>query len=121
MTLKEKRLAFLNDTVAFYNSNNRSVKHGHCLYHNPDDGNSCAIGMRIEDKRLCAKFDSLTDSGVSEEFVFNLLPSDLKLLGQEFLYNIQKLHDCSSNWEDEGLSEYGKVEVIKIISRFELK
>ncbi len=115
--IKQKRLAFLDDTAGFYNSNNRCVTDaGGCRYYLKGKS-GCAIGRHIEDKKLCQEFDSNFEfmTGVSDESIFEKLPDDLKELGVGFLAQIQILHDIRSNWDENGLSEMGnqKYESIK--------
>ena len=56
--IKERRIVFLNDTVAHYNLKNRSVgKSGKCVYC-PEDSNSegCAIGRHLP-RELAIRMD----------------------------------------------------------------
>lgn len=124
MTLKEKQLAFLQETTAFYNSTNRCVNEnsGGCYYYLPDKP-GCAIGRHISDKELCKKLDSgMSDkgTGVSVDEIFNQLPDDLKELGKGFLYAIQSLHDDSLNWNETGLTDTGREAVDRIRKDFNL-
>lgn len=114
-TINKKRLKFLNETIKHFNSTNRAMTpFGRCLYV-PIEGVSegCAIGRHIKNKALCFKLDGI--GGVGKFEVFVVLPKKLKDLGQDFLAEVQRLHDNKSNWDENGLTHYGntKVEIIK--------
>lgn len=115
--LQQKQLAFLEETVAFYNLNNRCVSlSGMCRYH-IDGKDGCAIGRKIKDKDICHNLDSFEgDTGVDEVEIFEQLPPELKELGQNFLYRIQVLHDTKDNWRSDGISDSG-LERVKSIKR----
>ncbi len=104
MTIKQKRLALLDETAAHFNSKNRSATPNGCFY----GGIGCAIGRKIEDKELCAKLDEKWDSeqgsSVGNCAVFRKLPGDLRKLGQSFLRDLQLLHDTDHNWDSKGLT-----------------
>lgn len=113
--LKEKRLAFLNETVAYYNSQNRGLtKHGACSY-----VAGCAIGRHCSPE-LCEQLDGKVDGSVSYFGVFELLPDRLQELGQQFLISMQILHDFEHNWDKSGLSEQGHNSVNEIKKSFNL-
>lgn len=119
MTLKEKQLVFLNDTVGFYNSSNRCVNEvGRCKYAPTSDKTpGCAIGRHLPSK-LQNEFDNLDFSGVS--VVFDLLPEKLKELGEPFLISIQALHDRAIYWNEDGLSDFGLHEYNEIKAFYRL-
>ncbi len=121
-TLKEKQLKVLNDTVAIYNKNNRSIIDGKCLYF-MEGTIGCAVGRLIADKELCKQLDGL-DNGETTGVgvVFDKLPSDVKQLGVDFLKELQNLHDdvYTRYWDDNGLSIKGVEFVERIKQVFEL-
>jgi len=117
--LQQKQLALLEDTIKFFNSENRAEYNGKCTYHT-EDGRGCAIGRLIPDKELCKKFDALEDSPVYEERVFSNLPDNVKEYGKFFLSELQKLHDHTECWSINGLSSIGEVKVQKIKHAFDL-
>ena len=80
----------------------------------------CAIGRHILDKGLCKKLDNMSNGSVILDEVFELLPDNLKELGKNFLFEIQKLHDNKYNWNADGLSEKGVVAKNNIIQEFNL-
>jgi hypothetical protein len=113
--LQQKQLAFLEETVAFYNLGNRCVQGDGvtCRYH-IDGKDGCAIGRRIADKELCKHLDKFENTGVLERRVYDLLPESLKELGQSFLSKVQQLHDTSFYWTKTGISATGEERVIEI-------
>jgi hypothetical protein len=120
--LKQKRLAFLEDTIKHYNLNNRCVspKTGKCVYHPVDDkSKGCAIGRHLTSE-LAKKLDSLEYTAISQSEPFNLLPKELKELEQTFLVDIQCLHDRTYNWDENGLSKLGEKEVKEIKEDYKL-
>ncbi len=110
---------FLKDTIEFFTLDNRGFDPdtNNCNYH-CIDGNKCAIGryMTVEmaDKSDYQNWD--IDDIIQEK----LLPKNVIDLGNNFLHDIQSLHDTESNWNDEGLSEEGKRNVDGIIYDFKL-
>lgn len=124
ISLRQKRRNYLNDTKNHYNSKNRSVRAGACLYspaHENTEG--CAIGRKIKDKKLCENLDRLGrdgSTGVSNNAVFAKFPYDLKNLSQRFLRNMQTLHDMNENWDSMGLTKLGKSYVKLIQLKYKL-
>ena len=119
--LQIKQLAFLEETCQHYNNTNRNYSSDlqSCMYAPVSDkSEGCAISRKIADKELCKELDTL--GGVSRDCVFELLPSELKDLEQEFLTQIQVLHDGSQFWVKNGLSERGLEKKQEIIDRFDL-
>ena len=107
-TLQEKRLAFLNDTLAYYEAdpaNRRNAGSGFnvgaCTYAPQHAGTEgCAIGRHLP-LELAKRFDSTPhDTSVSNPIVFNQLPDVLKELGKVFLGDMQRLHDRPWLWLD---------------------
>lgn len=132
MTLKEKQLAFLNETIAHYNSKNRCVdlKLG-CVYAPTQTSAGCAIGRHLP-LELAQGFDQLAKDnqgcpdgigwGVSADRIYSKLPESLKELGMTFLARMQSLHDNENNWDSDGLNApYGKQNVAEIVRDFELQ
>ncbi len=116
--IKLKRKELLDETASHFNSTNRSVEKGVsisvCIY----SGVGCAIGRKIEDKELCKKLDWQIESAVSSDNTFQMLPENLKELGQDFLTELQNLHDAKGNWIESGLSDEGYQKYYKIIKEF---
>ncbi len=117
--LQTKQLALLEDTIKFFNSENRCEIDSGCKYFD-ESKYGCAIGRLIPDKELCKRLDLLESAGVSADIVFNQLPDNLKEYGQRFLICLQNLHDRKANWNNEGLSNDGKAAVDAIKIEFHL-
>jgi hypothetical protein len=122
--LKKAQKAYLDETIAHFNLNNRATTGHRCVYSSTTTSEGCAIGRKIADKSICALLDSdisvSAGSGVSNPKVFQKLPKELKDLGAAFLTSIQQLHDHECNWGSKGLSEVGGMEVAAIRMRYNL-
>lgn len=112
-TIQQKRLDFLNDTVNHYNINNRCSAiiggYNSCKYHPKSLGlegisEGCAIGRKVG-RRLALKLDEI---GGSVSTIFEHLPKKLQELQDDFLMEVQELHDTSTYWNETGLSKVGK-------------
>lgn len=112
------REELLLSVINHYNSHNRAVKEsGQCAYRVGSKG--CAIGRQISDK-LAEKLDSYCNSEVHYPEIFEMLPKRLRDMGQDFLRDIQLLHDYNNNWNSKGLSELGIRRKNKIIINYNL-
>jgi len=104
-------------TIKYFNLNNRSVHpNGKGLY----SGKGCAIGKHIKDKQLCSKLDTIICSGLTESDIYRRLPTNLQKLGQDFLIDIQMLHDNRDNWTISGLSRSGIRKSVLIAQEYNL-
>ncbi len=125
ITIKEKQLKTLNDTIKAFNIGNLCItEKGMCRYY-IEGKQGCAVGRLIEDKELCKKLDlkgntGFTNTGITNTEIFNQLPDELKELTQDFLYHLQKLHDFTEFWNIDGLNKLGLEEVEIIKTKFEL-
>lgn len=118
--LQIKQLVYLDEVKDHFNSSNRAAEITNGCQYQTEDGRGCAIGFKIEDKELCKKLDTVADiTSVSNKIVFDLLPLSLQEYGQLFLSHLQDLHDTSQYWNQDGLSERGKVFYNKIKLRIE--
>lgn len=113
------RLAFLQDTITYYTTdvNRRAVEKDdygfvNCSY-KTTDGRKCAIGRHLLDNNI-----SLEGKSVTSEIVQSLLPEEIKLLGIDFLWAIQRLHDENAFWNEFGLSKEGQLELNDIKFKF---
>lgn len=115
-TVKELRTAVLQDTIEYYSQDpegRRCKDENECCYspntidkETTSDG--CAIG-RLLSPKLREELDIYYEGvAVSNDDLFNELPQAVQELGQEFLRKLQSLHDVDTNWNSEGLSEYGE-------------
>lgn len=94
-----------------------------CFYSpkNADKPNSqgCAIG-RFMTPAEQIEADKGLDGQTGVKYLGNKLPTRFKVLGMDFLEEIQALHDTSANWLEEGLSDSGKEHVSYIVNKFKL-
>lgn len=109
MADKKKMREFLEDVCAYYNSKNRAVskKTGCCVYYDPETLNRCAIGreMSLNDaKKLHLNHGSV---GVSANFVLKSIPHRLRIMGVNFLKQVQNLHDTDLYWDEHGITKEG--------------
>ena len=124
-TLKQKRLAVLEDTVKHYRLGNRSVVTNefyteNCTYipNNPKKSEGCAVGRLVKDKRLLAKLDKTSNGIIGGDY--DELPKYIQVLGSDFLNKLQVLHDEPAYWNTKGISKMGKVRVNELKEIFEL-
>lgn len=121
--IKNAQVAFLRDTVKFYNSNNRAVnEEGGCVYHPTQLSPGCAIGRHMLNKALCHQWTYKSLGGyvqsVQDSHPGTLGP--LEVLGIGFLSAVQELHDWSFHWTPAGVSESGLRYVRRVCEAFEL-
>lgn len=108
----------LEETIKFYseNPNLRGVVDGGCAY-NGGSGKHCAIGrcLMVKHKKLGINFRGNGQSVHSLIRINNVSSVDEMLSpkyrghGLTFWENLQKLHDEVSHWDDNGITEKGKV------------
>ena len=99
----------LDDTIAHFNSTNRSEnERGSCRYRGPN-GLRCAVARLVTDEML----DKLEE---------NSTPNDYKEFGGDsgFLEALQGLHDGSQYWDAEGLSRIGEEDAQHIRDTYDL-
>ncbi len=119
------KTALLLDTLNYYSedySNRRCIdKNGNCCYFPTTPfSEGCAIG-RVIPKALAKQLSIENDNirSIIQEKRFNL-PKWLINMGEDFLFNLQWLHDRKSNWNDKGLSCNGVDQLKKIIDTYQL-
>ena len=71
------------------------------------------------DEDLKLELDTLENTSVLSEYVFQRLPEWMQSLGKSFLNSVQELHDDDDNW-DNGLSDQGETKVNLIIDTYDL-
>lgn len=103
-TIKERRLEILKWERENRNSQNRAINVDLSCMYSGEIG--CGVGRLIEDKDLCARLDML--GGVCLTYIFEQLPENVKELDQEFLKDLQKLHDYGHHWDEKGLTDDGE-------------
>ena len=119
--LSYTRQQLLDNTKKRYNSYNRAVNNNEeCLYIT-ENNNRCAIGIELT-PNTCHKLNQVKPTleggtSVRNKEIFNTLPKRLQDMGEDFLSDIQSLHDCGWYWNSEGLTQDGlsKVNQIKAI------
>lgn len=121
LTLKQKQAKFLKDTIDWFSNHPLAISPGgRCKYEL-----GCAIGVRIKRISLRKKLDNAdlynSSTAVCNDQVFNDLPDYLKELTQPFLKHLQNMHDLRDKWQIGGLSDKGKIEVERIISRYDIQ
>jgi hypothetical protein len=119
--VKARQIAFLDDTAAHYNLNNRSVDENVCLYTPKDQTKSdgCAIGRHLDEKTRKLLIDKdLNSSYVGK--ILEYLPLWMEEMGEKFLRGVQNLHDDTNNWTTTGLSDSGVSHVKTIKDHFNL-
>lgn len=121
--LQEKQAAFLISEISYRNSNNRAINsNDRCLYSHEFHG-GCAIGRKIP-QELCLILDGLSESSVDCNEVFEQLPEELQELTQDFLTDMQHLHDFrgkAMSFTEQGLSLCGKDRVKHMIQKYGLE
>ncbi len=118
MTIKERQLKVLNETISFYNSDNIAMGGDKsCMYITPN-GKKCAIGRLISDD-LASSLEEVHSNKTLID-IFELLPKEIQELDKEFLSDLQMLHDYPSNWDKNGLTFEGKIEVNNFMLKFGL-
>lgn len=117
----DEKINLLTETAGFYHLGNRSKNEkagfgSMCKYRHPSDPNhpGCAVGRLIKDESLKQKLDDCSNSGINETEPWNMLPAEVREWGQDFLDELQALHDVVSNWNDKGLSDKGLTQFNKI-------
>ncbi len=118
--IQERRRAFLDDTVAFYNSNNRAVIEGPetttCVYQSTDNSPGCAIGRHLDPSVQGLLSDCTLQ--VTNPLVHVHLPKWMMEMGLYFLVDIQSLHDSEYNWGPNGLTASGRQKVALIKEKY---
>lgn len=115
---KIQQFNMLQDVITEFSDNpseKRSIKNApnsvKCSYNPPDSkplSKGCAIGMYLP-VNLARKLDRLGSTAIEDVMVEcpELLPKWLREMDVTFLQCIQTLHDDSSYWNEDGLTELG--------------
>ncbi len=115
---KQQKRELVRETGQTFNSKNRCTnRQGTCKYYIKGK-QGCAIGRLIDDKKLCRKLDKRTEASLFSMSTFELIPLELQAYGQPLLHAIQRWHDDSDNWDENGLTSLGKegrAEINKLI------
>lgn len=120
LELKQKQLAFLEETIAYYSSDTSRraiMKSKQCMYRTTD-GKKCAIGRHIPDELYASRMET---KRCAHSDVWPAIPPELQDLGREFLAGVQILHDDSDYWNDKtGLTHAGNVKVATLKQMYSL-
>jgi hypothetical protein len=124
LKLSQTRQELLDNTVAFYSEDvtRRAFdkEKGQCMYHT-EDGRNCAIGRELRYPENFGVKEGMPDAGIGENDLFDSLPKRLRSMGQDFLSDIQHLHDHKSYWGDNELSMAGESFVAQLYVKYNLK
>jgi hypothetical protein len=115
------KIEIIEETANYYNSTKRSVNvFGDCVYIG-FSGKRCAFSRCCnEDSNAYLESvdkdgDKYTYKGVGALKDFDsLLDDEYRGHSKEFWESIQMFHDYSSNWDKNGLTEYGKQELERL-------
>lgn len=125
--IKERQRWFLDETVKFYNLNNRATEKDSCVYSATECSPGCAIGRFLprKHKALTKKYNNFGyedqgSSGVNDVLNRFGLPSYMQAMGRDFLSCCQRLHDHKYSWTENGISKVGQIEVADIKNQFGL-
>lgn len=118
--LKQKRKEFLEDTWQYYAEDvSRRAIEGilsdvtkSCCKYKTSDGRKCAIGRHIPDSSYDFYIEGQNIIGGQLD---GIIPATISALGNEFLQEVQQLHDCNDNWYKLGLSSLGEENVARIM------
>ena len=120
------KLEIINETAAFYNKTNRGIDGNGCIYLNLETKNMCAVGRCMTETAMeCYHRYSGSASSLGmtacdhagEKVNYNLLTSlDLDYVLKDeykghstgFWNSVQSFHDCTANWNENGLTERGR-------------
>ena len=121
---KQKRcLEIIEETVAFYRKNPRSINEsGQCSYMDAK-GNRCAVGRYISEeyiKQVNQKpFNGLSVDGLHNEWELDtILIDSAQGLDVNFWADLQNLHDSSRCWNGSKLSKFGHEQTIIIKAKW---
>ena len=121
LDIKQRRLAFLDDTAKDYTVNNRAIKDRICVYSRTDTSPGCAIGRHLH-LDVAYEFDSIGSiAKVAQMGRLHLIPVWMQEMGVPFLTYVQSLHDTNIGltfWDDKGLTKHGKNEYEQIKKSF---
>lgn len=110
MKTQEQKLQLLDETIAYYSKGNkRCASSMGCRYSGKTVGiktQGCAVG-RLLKPALRIELDK--NSGiVTYSRIWEKLPKNIQSYGQDFLRQLQMLHDDASFWGIKGLSSGGE-------------
>ena len=101
------------------------TKDGGCTYSHEHNG-GCAIGCQVMAK-TANKLNRLGNGFIWNNSVFYALPQRMQKMGQEFLRDVQKVHDNNGHWRKEPDADgnvwnsFGKQGIRDLITKYELE
>jgi hypothetical protein len=118
---------YLEDTIKYYSKNPKKLRcevNGVCQYGSDEPGVvGCAIGRKLR-KADRERLDNGDPNGIGIDSVLKhypkLLPAWMRKMSENFLCNLQRLHDKGRLWDDVGLSDEGYDYVKSIFSKYDL-
>jgi hypothetical protein len=125
LKVSKTKQELLNNTIAFYSEDvtRRAYdeEKGVCMYHT-EDGRNCAIGRELKSPSTFGVATDSADEGVGSLSLMKELPKRLRVMGEEFLSNIQQLHDSDKYWNipESKLSYAGRDRVEFICTKYSL-
>jgi len=108
-----KRTKFLEDFLEYYQgfaSTRRNKYKSRGRWTPIATSKGCAISRYLP-LELSKFIDKQGLTSVHNDTIFNLLPAELKELGQDFLLSMQSLHDTDEFWDGDILSLKGHAEM----------
>lgn len=121
--IKQRKLAFLDDTANFYTSKNRAYNADVriCTYSATETSLGCAIGRHLFTD-VCTALDPIGNIETVATTENHLIPKWMQDMGIPFLQAMQEFHDdhwngsyaCDSNWNVNGLTDVGRENYEKI-------
>jgi len=134
LKIRRRMAALLDQTVAHYNSKNRSVAQlspdrvPNCYYVpvDPECSEGCAIGRLLPEKHvrqiMAAGCNSLSVRSLFSHFRTNDIgiPKVFSGIPLSFLFKLQNLHDKGKYWNEDGISNLGTGHVTAMRDDFDL-
>lgn len=121
--IKARQLALLEDTMQAYTLYTRAKDFNGCVYFPTEHSVGCAIGrclprnselLSIEWQENARRYDQNT--GI--QYVLDKCPLWIQEMNNEFLTQLQALHDSSVCWNEFGLSDAGKLQANRIKTKY---
>ena len=115
-TTRKTKKEIILETANAYTSNTRSVSYtGQCAYKSGEY--KCAVGRCLLAKSKLFKKSNLIEpiTNINGK-VDNELKSEYRGHNIEFWQDVQALHDIRGYWDKNGIAEYGKLEVERLLN-----
>lgn len=103
------KLEIINETAAYYSEDpsRRAISNGNCVYFDPDTGNMCAVG-RCLNKPSDFKNNKGRSCSLINSEGYGIFKEDYKIMDSIFWHSLQNFHDSKRNWDEKGLTPFGK-------------